>query len=75
MKSITFGPVTHEGKSYAYALGYGAYQMGHARGYNPYHIKSQQKAWDDFSEGYARSVADVKVKLEDFINSNKEWTA
>jgi len=69
MKSITFGPVTHPDKSYAYALGYGAYHMGHTVGDNPYgpDFPRNESDWD---KGYVQSIKDTDKALQEFMQEH-----
>ena len=67
MKSITFGPVTHVGKSYAYALGYGAYMMS---SYSPcpYHKHSHQRP--EYIAGFAKAKEDTSKALGDYVEEH-----
>lgn len=68
MKSISFGPVTHKDKSYAYALGYGAYVMGYPQHHNPYGTERQEHA--DFNAGHDAAKVVVDQNLTTFIEEN-----
>jgi hypothetical protein len=70
MKSITFGPVTHKDKPYAYALGYGAYQMGWRRGDNPYNSVESNRNNSEWYGGYDASVTATDAALSKFIQEH-----
>lgn len=71
MKSISFGPVTHKDKSYAYALGYGAYMMGHSILDCPYRDKSD-KDTNDYEAGWVEAKRVVEERLTAFIEEHQD---
>lgn len=67
--AINFGPVIHEGKSYAYSLGYAAYMMGAPSG-NPYPHNSDN--YHDFRFGWTAAVETCDRKLNEFIKEHQQ---
>jgi hypothetical protein len=70
-KYITFGPVTHPNKSYAYALGYGAYHMGHRISDNPYAHRGESRydkmCAEDYDLGFRKAVTDANTKMAEIL--------
>ena len=68
MKTLKFGPVLHEGKSWAYSLGWAAYMMGNPNCPYDYDTKRQQN--EDFCDGYQACEENCSKVIDKFIEDN-----